>query len=257
MSLLVLGGTAEARQLAKHLHHIGLDVTYSIAGLVRAPDLENIVISGGFSQFGGLSNYVRDNKIFAILDVTHPYAVNISQQAIEAAKVNQIPCWRYTRPPWQPDEGDDWETFESWASLLPLLFNRQSVFFAAGQLEENLVNQLGQLKFNQMVVRTAVKSGFVLPEQINWIKAIGPFDFESELALLKRYQTDALVCKNSGGDATVAKLAAARQLGIRVFMYKRPVISPADKNFESIEAFIGYVSDYCVSETSSCDSNTK
>ena len=257
MTLLVLGGTAEARRLAKHLHQTGLNVTYSIAGLVRTPDLDCIVISGGFTQFGGLANFVRDNKIYAILDLTHPYAVNISEQANEAARINQIPCWRYTRPPWQPQTGDDWHEFENWASLLPLLSNSQSVFFTAGQLEENLVSQLGQLKFNQLVVRTAIKSGFDLPEQITWIKDIGPFNYESELALLKQYQIDAIVCKNSGGDATEAKLIAARQLGIRVFMVKRPFITPADKNFESIDVYVDAITDYCSSRSGLCHLNSK
>ena len=257
MTILVLGGTAEARRMAKHLHHIGLNVTYSIAGLVRAPNLDCVVISGGFTQFGGLSKYILDSKIKAILDLTHPYAENISQQAIDAARHRQIPCWRYTRPPWQAIEGDKWQVFDNWAALLPLLSSSQSVFFTTGQLEEDLVSQLGQLKFNQLIVRTAVKSGLDLPEQIIWIKGIGPFDFESELALLKQYNIDALVCKNSGGDATEAKLVAARQLGIRVFLYKRPFIAPADKNFDSIDLFAEYVTDYCSSQNLLCQSNSK
>ena len=247
MTLLVLGGTTEARQIAKHLYEMGLSVTYSIAGIVRTPKLDCIVISGGFSQFGGLGKYVNDHGIKAILDLTHPYAENISQQANDAASRNQIPCWRYTRPTWQAVEGDNWQEFENWASLLPMLSDCRSVFFTTGQLEENLVSQLGQLKFDQLVVRTAIKSGFELPEQITWIKDIGPFDLGSEMALLKQYRIDALVCKNSGGDATRAKLVAARQLGVRVFLYKRPFIKPADKNFEDIDQFTDQVTDFCVS----------
>lgn len=61
-----------------------------------------------------------------------------------------------------------------------------------------------------------------LPESMSWIKAIGPFDFASELAVMQEHQVDVLVSKNSGGSATEAKLAAARNLGITVMMLARP-----------------------------------
>ena len=51
MRLLLLGGTHEAKSLARDLHQRGLPLVYSIAGLVRQPDLPCEVISGGFSRW--------------------------------------------------------------------------------------------------------------------------------------------------------------------------------------------------------------
>jgi precorrin-6A/cobalt-precorrin-6A reductase len=54
------------------------------------------------------------------------------------------------------------------------------------------------------------------------ILARGPFTVEDEIALLRRHRIDLLVSKNSGGDATAAKLEAARLLGLPVVMVDRP-----------------------------------
>ena len=54
MCLLILGGTADGRKLAEYFHQHNVPVIYSVAGLVRQPQVDCQVVSGGFSQFGGL-----------------------------------------------------------------------------------------------------------------------------------------------------------------------------------------------------------
>ena len=58
------------------------------------------------------------------------------------------------------------------------------------------------------------------------VLARGPFDVEAERALLLQHGIDTVVTKNSGGTATVAKLAASRQLGVAVVMVDRPPSPP-------------------------------
>ena len=231
--LLILGGTADGRHLASALHASGCSVIYSVAGLVRLPDLACEVISGGFTQFGGLSAYIRDNKVQAILDVTHPYAQKMSESAIKRAHQCMIPCWRFHRLAWQPEKDDRWEEYSNWPEMLDSLKDQKSVFLTAGQLPESALKKLAQYgKQGQVqILRTAVKPRTALPDSIQWHKAIGPFAFEDELALMQKYKVDVLVSKNSGGASTQAKLVAARTLGISVFMFTRPEILPADKEF--------------------------
>jgi precorrin-6A/cobalt-precorrin-6A reductase len=50
----------------------------------------------------------------------------------------------------------------------------------------------------------------------------GPFDLDAERVLLTARRIDCIVCKNSGGSASAAKLGAARELGIPVVMRERP-----------------------------------
>ena len=50
---------------------------------------------------------------------------------------------------------------------------------------------------------------------------------DDELALLRAFhRIDTIVTRNSGGDATAAKLTAARTLGTQVVMVRRPVPPP-------------------------------
>ena len=44
----------------------------------------------------------------------------------------------------------------------------------------------------------------------------GPFDAEDELRLLEEQDIDVLVSRNSGGDATVGKITAARRAAFRL-----------------------------------------
>jgi precorrin-6A/cobalt-precorrin-6A reductase len=60
--------------------------------------------------------------------------------------------------------------------------------------------------------------------QAHYILARGPFTGLEDQAIFESFSVDAVVAKNSGGDATYSKIAAARSLGIPVFMFKRPPV---------------------------------
>jgi precorrin-6A/cobalt-precorrin-6A reductase len=232
MKVLLLGGTSDARHMADCLHKNGVSVVYSIAGLVRLPTLSCEVVSGGFSQFGGLNSYLQEQGIAAILDMTHPYAVKISDTAREVATGCCIPYWHFSRPAWQAMAGDQWHDVSDWGELLPKLVDKKVIFLSAGQMRRELLNEIVAIPtVDKVILRTAVKPSFKLPESIEWIKAIGPFEFESELQLFEQYGVDVLVSKNSGGKAVLAKIHVARQLGVPVLMLSRPIKHLADKNF--------------------------
>ncbi|EGH00095.1 Cobalt-precorrin-6x reductase [gamma proteobacterium IMCC2047] len=215
--------------MVKRLNRPEIETVYSVAGLVRMPDVDCEVISGGFSQFGGLQTYIKQQQIDAVLDATHPYAQNMTATASAVTRELNIPYWRFHRAPWQAQEGDHWQQFDSWDALLARLKGFQSVFLTAGQLDEAVVSVLDHYgkQGQKQLLRTAVQPSHDLPPSMRWVKAIGPFDLENERALMREHQVDVLVSKNSGGKATEAKLAAAREMGIPVLMLKRPEL-PAD-----------------------------
>lgn len=245
MTLLLLGGTVDARHMAASLHERGVTLIYSIAGLVRLPTLPCEIALGGFSEHGGLANYIKQREIGAILDVTHPYAAMMSQTARETAKDCSIPYWRFSRSAWQPVVGDIWHDVDNWSELLPLLSDKQSIFLSTGQVAQAVLLELLETPRKKVILRTAVRPNFDLPKNIEWIKAIGPFNLESERALLKQYDVDAVVSKNSGGDAVVAKLQAARELSVPVFMFSRPTERVVDKNFEDASSCRDFVVAQC------------
>jgi len=242
MKLLLLGGTADARRLAKRLLRNGesrpdIEIIYSVAGLVRMPDVDCEVISGGFSQFGGLQAYIEQQNIDAVLDATHPYAEMMTATARAVTQQLNLPYWRFHRAPWQAQAGDNWQMFTDWPKLLAALKEFKSVFLTAGQIDEAAVAAFSKYgeQGQKQLLRTAVQPKQQLPESMSWIKAIGPFDLESELARMQEHQVDVLVSKNSGGKATEAKLEAARRLGIPVMMLARPALPDGITIFEQID----------------------
>ena len=64
------------------------------------------------------------------------------------------------------------------------------------------------------------------------IGARGPFTIEGERELFEACGIDVVVSKNSGGAATEAKLAVAREHGLPVVMLRRPILPDADRAFE-------------------------
>lgn len=238
MKILLLGGTADARRLAKRLVQPDIEIIYSVAGLVRMPDVECQVISGGFSQFGGLKAYIEQHNIAAVLDVTHPYAEQMTATAWAVTQQLELPYWRFHRAPWQAQAGDNWQLFQDWQQLLPALADYRAVFLTAGQIGEAAVTAFadyGQQKQQRQLLRTAVQPALQLPASMSWIKAIGPFDVAGELALMQAHKIDVLVSKNSGGKATEAKLEAARRLGISVMMLARPDLPEGMTIFEQLD----------------------
>ena len=68
----------------------------------------------------------------------------------------------------------------------------------------------------------------------------GPFSKEEEIALMRSWKISLLLCKNSGGEASFAKLLAARELSIPVLMVKRPEL-PEVSQTESIDEVVKWL----------------
>lgn len=245
MKILMLGGTSDARKVVKSLEDKGLlatfQVTYSVAGLVRVPKFSCEVISGGFTQRGGLVDYLSTERFDLVIDITHPFALRMSSAAVDACKQLKLPCWRFHRPAWQAQEGDQWQRFEDWDDMVKATADYASLFLTAGQLPQDVIDRFTQqtvLTGQKQVIRTAAPPNAELPDSMQWIKAIGPFNHDAEKQLLLDYNVDLLVSKNSGGVATEAKLSAARELGIPVFMLERPVLPMADCLLHSVDDVI-------------------
>ena len=231
MKLLILGGTSAAKTLARELNAKGIEVVYSIAGLVRQPDLPCEIISGGFSIRGGLAKYIVDNKITALLDATHPFASKMSQTASEVTEQLKIPLWRYQRPDWVATPEDDWTFFSDWDDLLRGLTPFKSVFLTQGQLTEPMLAALHMRRNSKQrfIQRTAVEPQHRMPDWMKWVQDIGPFTLDAELDLLEKYQIDVIVSKHSGGDVPT-KLVASRSLKVPVLLLQQSAKSTQLKN---------------------------
>lgn len=224
--ILILGGTTEARLLAEDLSNDGrFDVTVSLAGRTRNPVAHAAPVrTGGFGGVEGLANYLRTNCIDLLVDATHPFAANISANAIKAVAISNATLITLCRPAWQAEPGDRWTMHKDAASAIATLGEKQrNVFVTLGRQE---LTPLFMAPQHSYLVRSVdpVEPPLDLPD-VTYVHDRGPFKVAAEKALLIRYRIDAIVTKNSGGTASHAKLIAARSLGLAVEMIERPPVS--------------------------------
>lgn len=222
-TILVLGGTAEAVKFARCLAG-EFDVIYSLAGRTKTPTLPDCALRvGGFGGMAGLVSYVRETEISAIVDATHPYAAQIAANARTAATLAGVPLFRFLRPAWDEPSDAPWLRAATASDATRILDGRFSrVFLSIGLGDIAAFAPLSGIWF---LVRSIDPSK--VPAALahhHHLTSRGPFDMASETALLRDWHIDALVSKNSGGQATIAKLHAARALGIPVVMIDRPPV---------------------------------
>jgi precorrin-6A/cobalt-precorrin-6A reductase len=247
--ILILGGTAEARLLAGALARRNeFSVTLSLAGRTAQPLPQAVPVRiGGFGGPAGLADYLRNEGVDALIDVTHPYARIISANAAKAARDASVPLLALRRPPWSPVEGDLWieaDTIEDAVEALGKAPRR--VFLALGRKEIQPFTAAPQHAY---VVRSVdpVAPPLAVPHAI-YIAARGPFSEAEDHALLKRYRIDVLVAKNSGGEGTYGKIAAARALHLPVIMLKRPTL-PEAATVATVERVLAWLDHAIASST--------
>jgi precorrin-6A/cobalt-precorrin-6A reductase len=224
MKILILGGTADARELAGRLTALGHDVTTSLAGRTRQPAMPvGQLRVGKFGGIPGLMGYLRAAGIQRLVDATHPYAGLISVNAVAAAQATGVPLVRYMRPAWEEPTGAGWvhvPTIAAAAAALPP--NAHALITTGHEGLEHFVERDDCRLAARLIEPPAIDMG-----QVTWLQDAPPYSIESERSLFDRYGFTHLVTKNSGGGATRAKLDVARERGVTVVMVARPVYGPA------------------------------
>jgi len=218
--ILVLGGTAEARELAAALDAQDVPVTSSLAGRVANPRLPaGAVRIGGFGGREALADWLREHAVRALVDATHPFAERISASAAEAAAAAGVPLLRLERPGWRERDGDDWhwvDDLDAAAAAIPGLGER--VFLTTGR--QGLASFAATDAW--FLVRCVDPPEPPLPQRHEILLDRGPYTLAGERALIQQHRLDVVVTKDSGGEHTVAKLDAARERGLPVIVVRRP-----------------------------------
>lgn len=211
--------------MAQAIAKAGLSAVYSYAGRTEAPMGQPIHMRvGGFGGVQGLCTYLQAEKITHVIDATHPFAAQMSGNAVAACAAEGIPLIALERAPWTAGEGDRWTHVPDLAAAVAALDGPpQRVFLAIGRQH---VDAFAAQPQHRYLLRLVDQPTGPLPFAADVIVARGPFDVAGDTALLQQHGTTVVVAKNAGGKGAVAKIAAARALGLPVVMIERPSIPP-------------------------------
>jgi precorrin-6A/cobalt-precorrin-6A reductase len=237
--ILVLGGTAEARELAQALHADDVPVTSSLAGRVARPRLPaGEVRIGGFGGPQALAAWLETHAVRAVVDATHPFAERISASAVAGCRQLGVPLLRLQRPGWTQGPGDQWAWVDDLGGAAQSVtgLHARRVFLTTGR--QGLASFVA-LTEPWFLIRCVDPPDGPMPPRREVLLDRGPYTEAGELALIDRHRLDCVVTKDSGGGHTAAKLAAARSRELPVIVVRRPP-RPAAETVSDVAAALAW-----------------
>lgn len=224
MRLLLLAGMPDSVQIAGALareHRVA--PIASLPRAVSAPVPLGVPTRiGGWGGEAQFRDWLRRERVGAILDVTHPFDGSISDRALRAAQDLGLDYIRFQRPPWKPGPEDHWTFLNDCAEVPQKVPEGATLLLDTGGRG---AERMGHLSHRTVHCRFDVRlSPPTLPNGTGWHYLMGraPYDPAVEERLYHRLGLDWIVLLNVGGSEDAPKLEAARRLGIRLGVVRRP-----------------------------------
>lgn len=232
--ILVLSGTEEGKDIVKKLHDGGLSLLTTVATeygkkIFEQIGLESLCLQGRLDT-SGFSHLIRERKIDIVVDATHPYAVEVSRNAMDACKRENIRYLRYERQ-------------ETEIPNHPLIHNVRTMEEAvdkARSLGKKILLTTGITSVAKFVSLKDEKELYVrilpVPDHIASCLSIGilathiiamhgPFSEDLNRAMFKQYHINTMVTKDSGDvGGVLEKIRPALAENIDTIVIERPKI---------------------------------
>ncbi len=237
--LWLIGGTGEAVTLAQELAAAGIPCLVTVTTATAKEsyrETPHLTVKVGGLAVATLADFMRAERVGAVLDVSHPFAVEISRGAIAATQALGLPYWRYERPTLGPEEPTDGgSAFIHRVSDLDQVLTRecltgQRVLLTLGYrwLHRFAPWQSGSTLFARILPSTvaleaALAAGFT-PDRLIALRP--PIGADLEAALWQQWRIGRVITKASGAPGGEdVKRAIAQRLGISLYILDRPSLN--------------------------------
>jgi precorrin-6A/cobalt-precorrin-6A reductase len=200
---------------------------------------------GGFGGAPGLAEFLADRQIAAVVDATHPFAQGMSRNATQACASTGVPLLRLERPGWTDAPGSQrwhWVDDHAEAAQLAAAMGLRP-FLTVGR--QSLGHFIGPLAGHETLVRVVDDPQADLPARWRVLTSRGPYEQASERALMREHDIDVIVTKDSGGQYTWPKLAAAEELQIPVLIVRRTELDDGVETVSDPAAALRWVRAHC------------
>lgn len=235
----IIGGTTEGRTLVSMLEgKVENIVTVATDSGKEFLDTDNYKVGRMTNQ--QMNDFVEDNNILAIVDLTHPFAKIVSENAKKIAEENQIEYIRYARESIEIEDGIVLDSYESAIEYLKNI--NGTVFFTTGS---NMVGEFQKVRGDNRFIYRVLPAKESIEKCVDAdvhirdiIAMLGPFSLEMNKLMFKEYNVDYVITKDSGKvGGTDDKIQACLELGVTPIVIKRED-EEGFKNLEDLEKYI-------------------
>lgn len=227
----LIGGTQESAQLAVAIADADLPCIISVtteSACTLYPTAPNLQVWVGRLTPTQIDRFLQQQQIVAILDASHPYAVEISSSAIASAQKLQIPHLRYERPVLELGKLE--RRLDSFEALLSGNYlQKQRVLLTVGyrplqlfQPWQERATLFARILPSAIALESALAAGFT-PDRLICLRP--PIWADLEKALWRQWDISLVVTKASGtpGGEDIKRTVAA-ELGISLIAIDRPKV---------------------------------
>ena len=231
--ILVLGGTTEANRLIQLLIEKNIQAIVSTVydfAEEFIPKSPLITHRSGKLNCDELQAFIKDNSIKVVVDATHPYALEISENARKACEDTAITYIRLEREALESVEGTNvYRNATHEEAMAKACELGKTIFIATGSNHAKALYNAAREKQRDLYIR-------VLPDEVfinkcleagftkdRIITGIGPFSYQDNRMLWEGLGIDVVITKESGvAGGLPEKLKAAEDLGISIIVVERP-----------------------------------
>ncbi len=231
--ILVIGGTSEGRQLAEYLARKNYRVMVSVTTDLGEDLLQNTGVEIIRRRFTAddLTQLLVDRQIQAVVDASHPFAVEISRLAMAVCEASGVVYLRYERKGAElPNHPlvvpvDTWEEAAAYLCAGPY----ETVFSSVGVKPLPILARAGLMTKKRVVARVLpLESSIRTCKELGVAEIVafcGTADRALNIAMFRHYRAGTLLTKDSGRAGGVdAKIEAALALNIPVVVVNKPAI---------------------------------